>query len=221
MKSAAIVMKTGLVPLTTVSLRTHNTETLRLELEQRRREAPALFAGLPCLLDLEGLTPDTTDLKAVITLLADNGLSVIGVRHLQDGFASQCRDLKLAEFGHSNARETGSDPTPPPRSVRVYQGNVRSGQQVFWDGDLVIQGMVSAGAEVLACGDIQIMGALRGRALAGIKGNHRAIVSCLQFDAELVAIAGQYQLFDGQHECKGQAVVLQLLDDQLTLNGNA
>lgn len=221
MKSAAIVMKTGLVPLTTVSLRTSSAETLSQELEQRRKEAPALFAGLPCLLDLDGLDHRTARLEPLVSLLRQNGLAPVGVRNLHESWQSQCRELQLADFGPAGSRDADIDNTPPPRSVRVHQGNVRSGQQLFWDGDLIIHGMVSAGAEVLACGDIQIMGALRGRALAGIKGDHQAIVSCLQFDAELVAIAGQYQLFDGQHECKGQAVVIQLQDDQLTLNGDA
>ena len=82
--------------------------------------------------------------------------------------------------------------------------------------------MVSAGAEVIATGDIHIYGALRGRALAGAKGDEAAVISAQQFEAELVAVAGQYKLFEDQHEQHKQAVVIQLnqsaVDDSANLN---
>jgi septum site-determining protein MinC len=105
----------------------------------------------------------------------------------------------------------------PQRSVKVHSGNVRSGQQVYTDGDLVVLGMVSAGAEVLATGDVHIYGALRGRALAGVKGDLTAVIACQQFDAELVAVAGQYRLFEDDHPHRGQAVAVQLKDDNLNI----
>lgn len=221
MKPAVIAMKTGLLPLTTVSLKTTSVELLGSELEQRRQEAPALFNGLPCLLDLAGLKAEETSLAELLTILRQHGLSPVGVRNGDEHWQQQCQSLYLADFGQSTVRETSIEPVAATRSVKVYRGNVRSGQQLHWDGDLIIHGMVSAGAEVLATGDIHIMGALRGRALAGIKGNHQTIVSCLQFDAELVAIAGQYQLFDGEQTCKGQPVMVQLQNEQLTINGEA
>ncbi len=105
----------------------------------------------------------------------------------------------------------------PQRRVKVHSGNVRSGQQVYTDGDLVVLGMVSAGAEVLATGDVHIYGALRGRALAGVKGDLTAVIACQQFDAELVAVAGQYRLFEDDHPHRGQAVAVQLKDDNLNI----
>ena len=53
---------------------------------------------------------------------------------------------------------------------------------------------VSSGAEVIADGNIHIYGALRGRALAGVRGNREARIFCLKHQAELVAIAGQYRV---------------------------
>ena len=77
--------------------------------------------------------------------------------------------------------------------------------------------MVSAGAEVLATGDIHIYGTLRGRALAGVKGDESAIIACQQFDPELVAIAGQYRLFEEQQEQRQQPVAVSLQDGTLNI----
>ena len=50
---------------------------------------------------------------------------------------------------------------------------VRSGQSiVFEKGDVTIVGSVASGAEVIAGGSIHVYGALRGRAIAGLTGNH-------------------------------------------------
>src|SRR3954464_12699382 len=84
---------------------------------------------------------------------------------------------------------------PAPRAAaRVIEGAVRSGQSVvFPEGDLTIVGSVSSGAEVVAGGSIHIYGALRGRAVAGSKGNKQARIFCRELEAELLAIDGYYK----------------------------
>lgn len=78
---------------------------------------------------------------------------------------------------------------------KVVHQPIRSGQQVYAaDGDLIILSSVSAGAEILADGNIHVYGALRGRALAGVKGNTKARIFCQSLEAELVSIAGQYKI---------------------------
>lgn len=114
--------------------------------------------------------------------------------------------------------ESGVDQQPEGKALKILSENVRSGQQIHFDGDLVIQGMVNAGAEVLATGNIQIMGSLRGKALAGLRGDEQAYVSCAQFYAEMVSIAGQYQLFDDA-KYQGQPVVIRLQSDKIVRIG--
>ncbi len=77
---------------------------------------------------------------------------------------------------------------------------VRSGQRVYVKGDLTVVGSVSPGAEVIADGSIHIYGALRGRAIAGAKGNVKAKIFCQKLDAELISIAGNYKPNDEIHE---------------------
>ncbi|BFT31338.1 septum site-determining protein MinC [Alteromonas sp. D210916BOD_24] len=83
--------------------------------------------------------------------------------------------------------------TPAIKPAKVITRPVRSGQQVYAEGsDLVVTASVSEGAELLADGNIHVYGTLRGRALAGVKGNAGARVFCQSLDAELVSIAGQF-----------------------------
>lgn len=76
--------------------------------------------------------------------------------------------------------------------AKIIETPVRSGQQVYAPGDMVIMASVSAGAELLAEGNIHIYGALRGRALAGISGLESARVFCQSQEAELISIAGHF-----------------------------
>ena len=72
---------------------------------------------------------------------------------------------------------------------------VRSGQQVFTPGEILLLTVPSAQVpELLAAGSIHVYGSLRGRALAGIPRQCRRLVHCLTFEAELIAINGQYKI---------------------------
>lgn len=74
---------------------------------------------------------------------------------------------------------------------------VRSGQQVYAaQADMTVLAPTSAGSEVMADGSIHIYGPLRGRVLAGARGNEDARIFCQSLQAELIAIAGRYQLLD-------------------------
>ena len=98
---------------------------------------------------------------------------------------------------------------------------VRSGQQVFAPGDLVINSSVSSGAELLAVGSIHVYGSLRGRALAGIRGNSEARIHCLNFEAELIAINGQYKIITPSkkdNDLWGKSVIVSLEADNLHIN---
>lgn len=106
----------------------------------------------------------------------------------------------------------------PRAKTTVHKFPVRSGQQLTAEGDLVIFGLVSTGAEVLAGGSIHIFGPLRGRALAGIKGDTEATISCLSLEAELVAIAGEYKLFENSEQHCKQASLIQLDDGRLNID---
>jgi septum site-determining protein MinC len=66
--------------------------------------------------------------------------------------------------------------------TRFIRGTVRSGQRIFYEGNIVIIGDVNPGGEVISGGNILVLGTLRGVAHAGATGNQEALVAsyCLQ-----------------------------------------
>jgi len=90
-----------------------------------------------------------------------------------------------------------AEPEPFSAPALMHHHPVRSGQQLYArHRDLVITSVVGAGAEVIADGCVHIYGALRGRAVAGARGEITARVFCQEFQAELVSIAGVFRVFE-------------------------
>lgn len=110
------------------------------------------------------------------------------------------------------------EPAKTPSPTKVVNQSVRSGQQIYArGGDLIVVGGVNAGAEVVADGNVHIYGSLRGRALAGAQGDVQTRIFCQCLEAELVAVAGQYRVFDdtAPSETRGQTVQVFLDNNQL------
>ena len=84
-------------------------------------------------------------------------------------------------------------PAEPTRTV-IIDKPLRSGQQVYAKGaDLVVMALVNHGAEVIADGNIHVYAPLRGKAIAGARGNTDARIFAASLEAELIAIAGIYR----------------------------
>lgn len=115
-----------------------------------------------------------------------------------------------------------SDPihAPPSNIAKVVHQPVRSGQRVIArNGDLIVLAAVNAGAEIIAEGNIHVYAPLRGRALAGVSGDTDARIFCQQMEAELVAVAGNYRVFEDNMppEIRGKAVQVFLNGEQLVV----
>ena len=87
-----------------------------------------------------------------------------------------------------------TEAAPATLGAMVIDKPLRSGQQVYARGrDLVVLAMVNAGAEVIADGHIHVYAPLRGKAMAGARGNTDARIFALELNAELLSIAGVYR----------------------------
>ncbi len=75
---------------------------------------------------------------------------------------------------------------------------VRGGTQIYADGgaDLIVMGTVNPGAEIIADGNIHVYGSLKGRAIAGARGDEQARIFAQSLDPELLAIGGYYIMHD-------------------------
>lgn len=73
--------------------------------------------------------------------------------------------------------------------TKFYNGSLRSGQKVEFEGSLVILGDLNGGAEAIAGENIVVLGTLRGLAHAGAKGNKKAIIAANIIDCPQLRIA--------------------------------
>ncbi len=203
-------LKGSLVTLSILKPLNTDLPAIEAGLEQRVSQAPALFDRAPLLIDLADLPAGAElDLPALKALVARHGFVPVAVRGGGEAMATQAAALGLGVLGDSRlpvdppppaepAAESpppASEPSEPaPATTRLVTEPVRSGQQVYSPGDLVVLAGVSPGAELLAEGHIHVYGPLRGRALAGLRGNTRARIYCRALEAELIAVAGCFQV---------------------------
>jgi|GEM_PF-997707 len=119
--------------------------------------------------------------------------------------------------------EPASAPPAPASTVQRYEGQVRSGQQLYARGrDLVVTGNVGASAEVIADGNVQVYGKLMGKVIAGASGDRTARIFCLAFGAELVSIAGIFRVFESvPADIRGRAVQIYLDGDKIKIESFA
>lgn len=212
--------------LAVMTAHVRETEAVRLAdaLHMMLGGMPDFFAGEPAVLDFAQLasTPDRVDWTAIISLLRRYQVQPIGVRNLPDYLHDGARRANLAILGPEGisaerpiAPPKPQAPPPPapaeaapapqpaaaasaaPPSTMVVERPLRSGQQVYAKGgDLVLLAGMSPGSEVIADGCIHCYGPLRGRALAGARGDTSARIFSTNFGPELVSIAGVYRTFE-------------------------
>lgn len=215
-------LKGSLFTLTVLHLFHPDRTAIERHLAEKIKQAPGFFSNTPVVIDLDGLVnaTDGVDFSGLYQLLRENGMVPVGIRNGTAELQEIARQAGLPVLPES--RTTGaarkSERVAPVRS-RIFNHPVRSGQQIYApDGDLIVLGTVSAGAEVIADGNIHIYGTLRGRALAGVKGDVEPRIFCQSLEAELVSIAGRYRISEQIDPAdRGKAMQIHLLEDRLII----
>ena len=141
------------------------------------------------------------------TPTADAPATVVPVANAADKASGKTADTTAAKpaaepLPERAAASTTSAASPTPAapqssSALVITRPLRSGQRVYArHTDLVVIGMVSQGAEVIADGNVHVYGPLRGKAMAGARGDTSARIFTTHLDAELLAVAGVYRVVE-------------------------
>ncbi|MGN6578631.1 MAG: septum site-determining protein MinC [Bordetella sp.] len=97
---------------------------------------------------------------------------------------------------------------------------LRSGQRIYARStDLIVIGMVSQGAEVIADGNVHVYGPLRGKAMAGARGDTSARIFTTHLDPELLAVAGVYRVIEDRLDAQvhGKPALVSLLGETLKI----
>lgn len=224
-------LKGSMLAITVLEIVRNDLDCLDEQLAAKVEQAPDFFNNTPLVLALDKLPADDADvdLAALIALCRKHGLRTLAVRAAQPAYISAAERLDMPVLPPSGARERKVDlaskaPAKPAepvyRPTRVVTTPIRGGQQVYAQGgDLIVLAAVSPGAELLADGNIHVYGPLRGRALAGIKGDANARIFCQQLAAEMVSIAGQYKVAEDlrREPLWAEAVQIWLAGDVLNI----
>lgn len=221
-------LKGSLFTLTVLHLFHLDRTAIERHLVEKIKQAPSFFNNTPVVIDLEGLTDppnglDGVDFNGLYKLLREHGMAPVGIRNGSLELQAVARQAGLPVLPDSRSASAVKKPEqaePVPIRNRLIHHPVRSGQQLYAaDGDLIVLGTISAGAEVIADGNIHIYGALRGRALAGVKGDAETWIFCQSLEAELISIAGRYRISEQLDSTdRGKAVQIHLEDDRLVID---
>jgi len=204
---ATFEIKSASLPLVALLLKSPDLALLAEEFRERFGEMPEFFDGDAMVLDLAPLQgAGEVDFPALVTLLKGYKLSPVAVKggspeQMQAAFAAGLAEGEDARAPHPSPLPSGEreqalppPPPPPPSSALVIDRPLRSGQQVYARGrDVVVLAMVNPGAEVIADGHIHVYAPLRGKAIAGARGDADARIFTLCLEPELVSIAGVYR----------------------------
>lgn len=225
-QESAFEIRFGQVGLAQMRIRSTDAAAVQAQLTARVAAAPALFERAALCLDLSPLDHDVSasELRAILDSIRRTGLLPVGLAHGTAAVDTLARELGLPVLTQFRAQQSYGaavaavkaasqqpmpappPPTPAPAAATeeivaipalMHHRPVRSGQRIYArHRDLVVTSAVGAGAEVMADGCVHVYGTLRGRAMAGVRGEVSARVFCHDFHAELVSVAGVFRVFE-------------------------
>lgn len=209
---ATFEIKSANLPLVALLLKSTDLGALARDLAMRFGDIPDFFDNDPLVIELSSLAADAgaIDFAALVAMMRPYRVAPIAVRGGNP--AQMAAALAAGLVAAPDARVSAPAPAPEraaPKSTKapaaeapaapapgalVIDKPLRSGQQVYARGrDLVVLAMVNAGAEVIADGHIHVYAPLRGKAMAGARGNADARIFALSLEPELISIAGIYR----------------------------
>jgi len=220
---AAVDLKGSVFTLPVLQICSGSIDAIESELTERLSAALKFFKHAPVVIDLEKLSGQNLDFSALLKLLARQDLVSVGVRNgsAQQNALAVSAGLAVLKGGPlqnilvQESSESVEKPKAEHRTDKVVEEKknnkglssatkivtqpVRSGQQIYAKGgDLIVMAPVNPGAEIVADGNIHVYAPMKGRALAGVMGDTKARIFCQSMEAELIAVAGNFRVFEDQ-----------------------
>ncbi|MDM0021634.1 septum site-determining protein MinC [Variovorax saccharolyticus] len=213
---AVFEFKSATLPLIAVILKTADLDVLAEALDAQLADSPDFFEQEPVVIDLSllqegdaesGSTLDFTALRALLARHQTQPVAVRGGSDVQNA-AARAAGLSVTAMPVAPAPRPAAAPAEaaaeapqivrevpvPANGTLVIDKPLRSGQQVYArGGDVIVTAVVSFGAEVIADGNVHVYAPLRGKAIAGARGDTAARIYTTCMEAQLVAIAGIYR----------------------------
>jgi septum site-determining protein MinC len=222
---APIDIRYGQLGVLQLRLRTTDPGVVLDELTGRFASAPQFFKRAAVCIDLLAVKPfpDVSALRAIMDAVGRAGMIPIGLAGeataveplavavnlpVLTSFRAPTRPVPTMEPAQPEpAPESEADTASTEQKATgaetrggtalLHTQMVRSGQRVYArQRDLIVSVGVASGAEVAADGSVHVYGPLRGRAIAGARGDAETRIFCQEFHAELVSVAGIFRIFE-------------------------
>ena len=215
-------LRSASMTLVVVALQTTDMAAIERELTARFAGTPDMFSHDPVVIDVSQAEGDplAIDYAQLAALLRRFNMVAAAVRGGSPKQMAAALAVGLGEAPEAvvhapraaapSAPDVATPVSPPVEATSadaaaadapvehvatmIIDKPLRSGQQVYArGGDLVVMAAVNFGAEVIADGSIHVYAPLRGKAIAGARGNTAARIFSTCMEPELISIAGTYR----------------------------
>jgi septum site-determining protein MinC len=233
--SVSFEIKSAQLPLVALLLKIQDWKTLSADLLAQfgpEGESPDFFDHDALVIDFVqcGLEAQVQELTPLLNAARACRLVPVAVRGLYGEWLVAAKAAGLVEapvdMGRVRSEVVHTSETVevvkevvrevPGPATMVVDKPLRSGQKIYARGaDLVVLAMVNQGAEVVADGNIHVYAPLRGKAMAGARGNTNARIFSLCLEPELISIAGVYRTSENPlpKDIHGKAAQVRLSND--------
>ena len=231
-QKSIVEIKGSVYTLMVLRVHSHIIKEIKAKIAEKIAQAPKFFLYAPMVIDCHYIESDEYPYEELLAELRQLKLIPVGFLHANEKQQAIAVKNGLGLFrGDPAAKQVETEPKQSKKiepeirreivteriPTKIVNQPVRSGQKIYAQGDLILLQSVSPGAEVLSDGNIHVYAALRGRALAGAKGDVNAQIFCQHFDAELVSIAGNYRVIDKLDDVHGKAAKVFLDKERLKI----
>lgn len=233
-------IKSASLPLVSFLLKTPDISALQADMTRRLGATPGFFDNDPVVIDLSVLEDphQALDLPSVCLMLRTHQMLPVAVRganeyqlvNARQAGLFEASDLSIQAPAEARVETVVQEVIREVEVVRevstggsamVIDKPLRSGQHVYAKGrDLIVLAMVNPGAEIMADGHIHVYAPLRGKAIAGARGDEQARIFTACLEAELISIAGTYRTSGDAPlpaDVAGKAAQISLQGDKLVM----
>ncbi|MDD2433095.1 MAG: septum site-determining protein MinC [Clostridia bacterium] len=153
--------------------------------ERLTGEHQRFFAGASVIVEIGERNLAVEEVSTLWATLLECGVQIKGIK------ADTGEDSKATEKKSSFVSEKKISETEylSQRPIYIMERNMRSGQNITFDGHVLVFGDVNPGAEIIAAGFIMVFGSLRGIAHAGATGDEKAWVMASRLQPTQLRIA--------------------------------
>lgn len=197
-----------------------SVDELRQDIMKKFVDAKDFFSEgdeISLMLTQETSKPD--DIVKIVSLLSDLG---VHVKDILVGSMEQ-KDVKVGQK-YDLVREKITE----VRGAQIIRRNLRSGQIVVHNFDVVVIGNVHPGAEIIAGGSVVIFGSAKGVLRAGYSQGETGVIAAIDLQPSLIQIGNfitqEYDHFDGPavaHVRTGRIIVEEADNVKFEVKGEA